>query len=238
MTVRVCSLTWGTAWERYGQKFAESFAKYWPHSVDLTLVSDVERKLPRGEVKPLKDIVGVTSFRFRWKDVPSANGFMTGVKVDANGYSWRHDAVKWMPQALAPMAVLYSMHDGDIFVWMDADTETTSEVPKGWVQDLLGVCDVACLQRSGTHTEIGFYAMRVNDRTRFALERFAGFYRTDHVFKLKEHHSAYVFDRAIEDIPGLRVRNLNPGGGKGHVWPQSPLAAHISHFKGKRKDSR
>lgn len=236
MSVKVCSLVWGDAWERYGKTFAESFARFWPHNVDLTMVSDKPLELPRGEVKHLVDIVGVKSFRTRWKDVPYANGFKKGVKVDARGYSWRHDAVKWMPQALAPMAVLYSMHDGDIFVWMDADTETVADVPKGWVQDLLGVCDVACLQRPGAHSEIGFYAMRINDRTRFALERFCNFYRTDAVFKLAEWHSAFAFDLAIEDIPGLRVRNLNPHGHKGHCWPKTELSRFLVHKKGKLKD--
>ncbi|WP_192246095.1 hypothetical protein [Mesorhizobium silamurunense] len=236
MTVTVCSLVWGTAWERYGKTFAASFARHWPASVELVIVSDANLALTRGVSLPLQGIAGVDAFRRRWGNIPKASGIgLAGAKVDGAGYSWRHDALKWMPQALAPMAVIDELKDGDIFVWLDADVETTAPVPRNWVQDLLGICDVACLQRAGTHSEIGFYALRVSDKTRLLLDKFASFYRADKVFELWEWHSAFVFDRCLESIHGLVIRNLNPGG-KGHVWPHSPLAACTVHKKGKRKD--
>lgn len=235
MTVTACSLVWGTAWERYGKTFVSSFARYWPVSNELVVVSDRHLAINRGVSLPLQAIPGVDAFRRRWADIPKAAGReIAGAKVDENGYSWRHDALKWMPQAMAPMAALDELKDGDIFVWLDADVETTKPVPNGWVQDLIGICDVACLQRDGTHSEIGFYALRMNSRTRLLLEKFAMFYRTDKVFELREWHSAFVFDRCLESIPGLVVRNLNPGG-KGHVFPTSPLSQCLVHHKGKRK---
>lgn len=239
MTVRVCSLMWGQAYERYGHKFARSFTEFWPGDVELVIVTDRNLPLMRGRQIDLLSISACRDFRARWSDDPEANGrnCPIGVKVDDTGYSWRRDAVKWMPQAIAPFASIAGLTDGDIFVWFDADTETLKKVPEGWVESLLAGHDVACLQRGGTHTEIGFYAMRIGRETRSALRLFADFYIKGSVFSLKEWHSAYVWDRALETYPSLKVRNLNTGGGKGHVWPASPLSEFTLHRKGKRKDA-
>lgn len=238
MRVRVCSLCWGTAWERYGRGFVESFTRHWPADIELLLVTDDVVWLTRGRQVELQGIQGYREFVERWASVPVANGRERpeGGKVDASGYSWRHDAVKWMPQALAAIPGASGLEDGDIFVWFDADTVTTAKVPPRWVEDLLGDADVACLARPGKHTEIGFYAMRMSDRTRRVLRAFADLYIDDTIFRLSEQHSAFAWDRAIETQPGLIVRNLNTRGGRGHVWPHTVLAEFTEHRKGKRKD--
>lgn len=241
MKTRVVTLMWGSAWERYGALFASSFAANWPEDVDLVIVSD--RELPdsvkRARRIPLFAVDGLEGFRARWSANRRAQGFdpPEGSKVDQFGYSWKHDALKWMPQALAPRVALEGLADEDILVWLDGDVEATARVPEGWVEELLGGNDIALLQRAGTHSEIGFIGFRVNVRTRALIAEFAALYTTGLVFTLREWHSAFVFDRALERVPGLRIRNLNPGG-KGHVWPTSPLARCTVHHKGKRKDRR
>lgn len=240
MKIRVFSLCYGQAWERYGKLFADSFAKFWPEQVELVVVADRQLPLKRGRCADLLSIPGVAEFRRQWGDDLAANGKRPwpGMKRDENGYAWRLDAVKWMPQALAPLAVIDGMHDGDILVWFDADVETIKPVPLGWVGELLGDGDVACLQRGRVHTEIGFYAVRVSNRTRAFLRKFAEFYTSDAVFDLKQWHSAFVFDRALEAIEGIKVTNVNVAGGKGHCWETSPLAELAIHRKGKRKDAK
>lgn len=237
MTVRVVSLCWGTAWDRYGRKFSQSFARYWPVEVELVLVTDKPINLPRGTSVSLQDIPGYQAFMDRWSSDLRAMGQRppTGSKTNENGYSWRHDAVKWMPQALAPMASIDGLEDGDILAWFDADTETHKQVPSGWIDGLLGDADVACLQRNNRHTEIGFYAMRLGEKTRRILNLFARFYTDDAVFKLSEWHSAYVWDRAVE-TEAVTVKNLNVRGVKGHPFPTSALGEYCAHHKGKRKD--
>ncbi|BCH33139.1 hypothetical protein MesoLjLc_50690 [Mesorhizobium sp. L-8-10] len=239
MKVRVCSLMWGTAWERYGRRFAGSFADFWPAGVELVVVADRDLPLRRGRTIRLQWFQGYQEFLLRWGTDSAARGMKPPerAKRDANGYAWRFDAVKWMPQALAPVAALSGMQDGDIFVWFDADTETKKPVPAGWIEDLLAGTDVACLQRPGTHSEIGFYAMRLGPETRAVLRIFADLYINDSVFKLREWHSAFAWDHALATQPQLKVRNLNSTGAKGHVWPLSPLLADYTlHHKGKRKD--
>lgn len=236
MKTVVCSLMWGTAWERYGKLFAETFDAFWPEHVELVVVSDKDLPLPRGKVFPMANLPAIGDFQTRYANDRPANGFVShlGVKTNDLGYSFRHDAVKWVPQAIAPMAVLKDLVDGDIFVWLDADVETYLPVPEDWVVKLLDGAEAAVLQRPGTHSEIGFYAMRINDSTRFALSTFAEVYRNDYVFTLPEWHSAFVWDRCVA-AAGLAVKNLNVNNGRGHVWPDSPLGAYTVHFKGKRK---
>lgn len=239
MTIRVCSLMWGTAWERYGKMFAESFARHWPEAVELVVATDRGLPLPRGRQIALNDVPGYPEFVARYGDDRKAQGFDSGHhRVDARGYSWRHDALKWAPQGLAPRAGVTHLKDGDIFVWLDADVETLKPVPEDWIEGLLDGHDVACLQRPGTHSEIGFWAMRMKPETRNVIWAFALPYASGRVFEMREFHSAYVWDRALATEPGLKVRNLTPPNcrpRKGHVWPHTPLAEFTAHHKGNLK---
>lgn len=236
--MRVVTLMWGTAWERYGQRFAGSFAAHWSPTIELVVVTDRELPLPCGRQIMLDSIPGVVEFKARWGTSPWASGLEPpfGAKVDERGYSWRFDALKWMPQALAPLAGAEGLGSGDTLVWLDADVITHAPISEAWINGLVGSADVAMLQRDGTHSEIGFYAMRMNQVCWNVLSRFAGYYRDESVFGLREWHSAFVFDQAIAAYRP-RVRNLSPGG-KGHVWPRSALAEKTVHLKGKRKDRR
>lgn len=238
--IRVATLMWGTAWERYGELFAKSFEQHWPAAVELVVVTDRALPLRRGRQITLQEVAGYASFKARWGQDRVANGYDTpeGTKVTETGYSWRHDAVKWMPQGLVPIAAAAGLADGDVLICLDADIETTATIPEGWVETILGDADVACLQRTGTHSEIGFHAERISPATVQFLDTFAYFYTSGDVFRLNQTHSAFVFDRALEVDPWLKVNNLNPSGKKGHVFPASPLGPYLRHDKGKRKDKR
>ncbi len=233
---------WGTAFERYGKTFLETFERFWPQEVELIVVADRDYGAfckTRARFEPMQDIEGYEDFLSRWGANPAARGQRPPktAKRDANGYSWRFDAVKWMPQALAPVAALEGMRGGDLFLWLDADVQTETTVPASWLGDRLAGTDVACLQRPGTHSEIGFYLMRISPSTIAVLERFAALYRTDQIFALKETHSAFAFDHALAAQPGLTIRNLNPKMVRGHCWPFTELAEHLTHLKGKRKNA-
>lgn len=239
MKTLVCTLMWGTAYSRYGRMFLSSFFKHWPKNTEFRLVTDTveDKKLEWGKAIAFKDIPQIDQFKNRWSDTSMAHGSDkdSNKKVFKNGYSFRHDAIKWMPQGFAPHAAIGDCENGDIFVWMDADVATISPVPEDWCEQLLNGKDVACLQRPNTHTEIGFYAMRVNPRTRLAIKNFASYYHTDEVFRLPEWHSAYVFDRALETVSDISIENINKDNRRGHVWPHTALSKHTIHYKGKRK---
>lgn len=236
MKTRVVTLMWGTAWERYGERFYTTYDRYW--SSPLTIVTD--RELPVLDDCDLilfDEIPEIGWFRDKWRREKQANGLVVppGYKRNAKGYSFKFDAVKWMPQAMAPIAAVGGMQYGDILVWLDADVETKAEVPESWPEELLDGHDVAGLFRGNYHPEIGFYAMRISPATCRVLRRFANFYSSGTVFGLSEWHSAYVWHEALKSEPELKIRNLSPGTTGGHVWPNTELAKYTEHHKGKRK---
>lgn len=236
------TLMWGSAWERYGEKFVETFERHWPDEVELFIVTDRVLPTDRARQVQLNDVPGYIGFMDRYRDNKRANGYGHPTrKVDRDGRDWRHDAVLWAPQGLAPVAALDGLEDGDLFAWFDADVETTQDVPKHWLNVLLGGMDISCVQRVNQHSEIGFWAVRMGPGTRNMIEYFSWFYASDAVFKLPEWHSAYVFDRALEKSSGLSINNLGPEVRdrsmlRGHVWPQTVLAEFTVHKKGKLKD--
>jgi len=236
MKQRVVTLHWGTAWERYGRECVASFKKHWPDDVELLIITDKRRRIPGARQFILRSVPGYAAFMERWADDRRANGLDSNArKQDAEGKSWKHNAVKWAPQGLAPRHALDGLENGDILAWFDGDVLTTADVPAGWLGGLLGKHDLACLQRPGQAPEIGFWAVRLNAGTRRMIDIFANIYSSGGVFKLPEQHSGFAFAHALSACPDLKIRNLNEAGGRGHVWPHSPLAEFTHHKKGKMK---
>jgi len=222
---------WGTAWERYGSIFAETYTKHWDKSIDLTVVTDKPLDFPRAKQISLKTLPDYEYFTNKWKQMYVKK---EGIRPQDG---WKYDAMKWMPQAFTPKAVLEANKnwvDGDILVWMDADCEFYADVNESWVEKVLGDAEAATLQRPPIHSEIGFYAIRLSERTRGALYRFADLYLSYDLFDYPEWHSAYAWDIAMEEY-GIQIKNLNPTNRCDHVFPESVLAEKINHKKGHRK---
>ncbi len=246
MKQRVVTLMWGTAWERYGKEFVETFRTHWPSEIDLLVVTDRRRKLRQGmglhqsppELKQimLTNVPGYNQFMDRWGDDRRAQGYgCTDRKAHPEKRFWKNDAVKWAPQGIAPVAVIDSLAHGDILCWLDADVVTTKDVPLRWLDKLLNGHDIACIQRGTQHPEIGFWAIRCNNRTEQVVRNFNDIYVSGDVFDHKEWHSGYIFGKALQSVPGLTINNLNPTLMRGHPWPITPLAKYLIHKKGKLK---
>jgi hypothetical protein len=232
----ICTGWSPSGYEQYGRKFAESFARFWPNSVRLIVYGEEPVALPRGEFYPLSSIPGAAEFRARWKDDKRANGrdvqpkWKQGCKD--KGYNFRFDAWKFSPQGFIPWAAA-QICKTEYLCWLDGDVVTHKPVPEGFVEKLLPAGkDVAYLGRGDKHSEIGFQLYRLPQANRM-LWLFSLYYGTDDVFKLKETHSAYVFDRCREES-GILGHDLTPGG-TGSVFDRSPLASFMTHLKGDRK---
>lgn len=237
MKQRVFTLMWGTAWKRYGRKFAESFRKHWPRDVELMIVTDRTLPVEWATQILLTDVPGYTRFMFDYRHDPRACGYGSkNRKANPEKRFWKNDAVKWAPQGLCAVAGLDGLEDGDLLTWMDADVMTIADVPRSWANVLLDGSDIACLQRAQQHSEIGFWAVRVGPGTREMIAAFNRFYADGSVFGLPEWHSAFVFDKALAGVPSLKVRNLVPPGMRGNVWIRTPLNQFTWHLKGRLKD--
>ena len=233
-------------YDQYGAQFLDSFDRYWPR--DVRLLCFVEEStpgpIPRGAERSLWSCKGMREFIQRHGGHPRANGREPipgrwSPKHVARGYYYKFDAVKFSRQCFIPEGAADELPDGEVMAWMDADVVTFKAIPPGFVEGLLGAHDLCYLGRNGMHTELGFWAVRLNPRTRRILARLADLFRSDAIFGLQEWHSAYAFDytRKIEEaLAGepIRALNLTPRG-TGHVWFQSPLGRYTDHLKGDRR---
>lgn len=194
--------------------------------------------MPRGAERLLWDIGGAREFHVKHVDNPAAHGRAPlprwKEKERRGGYSFRFDAMKFWKQILIPGAAAADLADEDVLIWLDADVETVRPIGQIDILGLLGKAEVAFLSREPQHSEIGFWAVRLNARTRAFLADMAAIYTTGEVFGLPEWHSAFVWDVARRRA-GLQERNLCRRGARGHVWPMSPLARWMRHDKGPRK---
>ena len=237
----ICTGWHPAGWEQYAHRFAADFAKHWPDDVDLVAYVEEPISIPVGEIRSLWDCNGVREFIEANKGSPvrcgsaPTNGWRD--KDHKRGYCFKYDAVKFCKQMFIPEHAASKLPDGEILAWFDADVVTHRKVPEGFIESLIGKADLCSLGRKTYHSEIGFWAVRLNDNTRSFLLSLAYLYRTNEVFKLAEWHSAFVFDHCLkkfEHIDGGRVKNLTPNG-TGHVWFQSKLGVYTDHLKGDRR---
>lgn len=226
-------------YELYGKRFLTTFARYWPDDVKLYYYIDGNRiDAPRGVCLSQSLCNGLDEFLARHQSDPEKCGRKPSAlwkpKYIARGYNFRFDAVKFIKQLMIPEHAAMLLPDGEVMAWLDGDVVSINPVPPNMIETLLGDADLCFLGRTRIYSEIGFWAVRLNVRTRLFVNLLAGMYRSDAVFDLPEWHSAFVFDHCRGLVPGLKQNNLTPNG-NGHVWMQSPLAAFSDHCKGERK---
>lgn len=239
--VTICTGFHPAGYVEYGQKFLESFDRYWPGDVNLLCFTEQHVPIPRGNERNVWSIPGAQSFMSRYADRPLYCGRQAipgkwASKHIVKGYYYKFDAVKFFKQIIIPNAAASELPDGAVLAWFDGDVITHRMVPDDWVPKLLGDHDVCFLGRRDMHTELGFWAVRLGVRTRMFLERLSGMYLNGSFEKLPEWHSAYVFDYVRTHCPDLKLvqNNLTPSG-FGHVWFQSPLGQYTDHLKGERR---
>jgi hypothetical protein len=246
----------GRGYDPLGRRFLETFLLRWPKSVNVLAFTDRGSEIDiinrRDQFKcfPLSDCDGLAEFQAQHAHDPLRHGRVPNDrwkdKERAAGYSFRWDACKFATQLFIPEGAAKHLPDGEIMAWFDADVVTTADVPEGFIEGLIGDADLVYLGRP-KHSEIGFWAVRLSPRTRQFIWRLAEIYRDGDAFWLAETHSAWVFDRVrmaneyLDEMRGcdspngnFKTKNLTPGG-RGHVWPTSPLGRYTRHDKGKRK---
>lgn len=227
--------------EQYGRRFLQTFDQHFAGEIDLVVYAEEQFPHHHGgslEVRSLFGIDLAVDFIEQFKDDKLASGReptpVWKSKDRADGYSFRTDAVKFCRKVFAITdaadRLLRARSEDQLLVWLDADVVTHARVPSRFFIDLLGDHDVAYLGREGTHSECGFLTFRIPAAVPL-IERWQRFYADGTFLRAREWHDSYLFDLARAELHRLRYRNLTPGG-RGHVWFQSPLAAHFDHLKG------
>ncbi len=249
----ICTGWHPEAWDEYAYRFIDGIVEFWPEGTKVIAYVE-DGPTIKGwslteplciEARLLWDCDGAHKFIWHNKKIPAHCGKQEckihkgwKAKDHRRGYTFRYDAVRFCKQMFIPEDAAKLLPDGEILAWFDADVVTFDHVPPDFIEQLLGENDLCYLGRNGYHSEIGFWAVRLNSHTRPFLESLAQVYRNGEVFNMDEWHSAFVFDNRLELLKRvnkeIKILNLSPNG-KGHVWFQTPLGDYTDHLKGPRK---
>jgi hypothetical protein len=112
-------------------------------------------------------------------------------------------------QLSAPAALAADMADGDMIAWLDPDIETIAAVPSYVIPHLIKDADLAFIGREDGQTDLGFWVVRLSDRSRPFLAQLAA-------------GVAWADARGEAE---LIERDLTPGRA-GEVWAQGPLGRY------------
>lgn len=194
--------------------------------------------MPRNACRSLWDIPGAREFQKKYRTDLDAHGRVPRPcwkdRERRNGYSFRTDAYKFWKQILIPEATAQGLEDDDILIWLDGDVVTTAPISEAWLHNIIGNADLTYLGREPSHSELGFWAVRVSPRTREFLAAIANVYKTGEFVTLRETHSAFCFDW-VRKKSNLEEHNLCRRGARGHVFPSTMLGPFLNHLKGPRK---
>ncbi len=227
-------------YELYGRNFLYSFDQHWPEQVKLAVYVEGPVSAPtRVAQRSLWDIPGCREFIVGYGADPRFNGRAPVPgwrgKDHRAKYAWRFDAVRFCRQLFIPEHAVNKLRDGDVFAWLDADVVTYDTVPNGFIKGLLDHRDLVYLGRKHQATELGFWAIEVNPKTRRFVKKLADVCRSGEIFKMDEWHSGYVWDRIREKSDLFEHSLTNKDG---HVWFETDLGLYTDHLKGNQRKAR
>lgn len=219
MKIHVVSSMSREGWDRYGERFLESFKKFWPTGTELTLYS--EDKLPGIETPNLYEDKELVAFldEARKRDACFVDDY-------------RKDAGRFAHKVFA-LTNPSNFEGCDWLIWLDGDTETIAPVTDEWLQTILpDDTSVVYLGRKDMpHSECGFMAFNMRQRAENFLLRMRVEYR-DRIWEYEQWHDSWLFDKLMSVSYGLPFHNLSEGIPGMHVWDDCPLGEVMRHHKG------
>jgi len=229
MKVEVVSTFSPAYYDRVAKYFVASCIEHLSPSIKLKLYVD-DFNIPTADHFELinleETVVDLKNFKERNKDRPQDD--------------WRHAAIVFSHKVYATCHAAKNT-DADVLIWLDADAEIKKHIDEKYLLQFLSQdYDIGCLKRKRS-TETGFLVFNLrNKNTHMFLENYKKIYDTDELFKHKEWHDGYIFDRVCEELENkgmLSTKNISPEGTrKSHF--NNLHKGYIIHHKGDDKDKR
>jgi hypothetical protein len=241
-------------YKEYGERFLRSFCRFWPQDVLLAVFHE-------GQCPPiaddrilyfdLREDAELADFVLRHGANPRARGVvhtLDGREVR----DFRFDALRFAPKVFALTSPV--LPSSTWRVWIDADVETTRQIPETFFSKLLRDEQAVAVYLGRPPevfrtSECGFVAYRQGSPAgrQFLLDLREN-YTTGKVFGMPEQHDSFVFDalRAAYEQVGCRFHDLaHPWYESlrgtalsfeehGHPWPHTRLGEYLTHHKGPR----
>lgn len=219
-------------WEESGRRMVESVIANWPaETLPIVVYAEgFDPAMPAVEVRPMPS--WLVDFKARFGRTAAHNGQRSG------GYDYRFDAIKFSHKVAALTDFLLGLVDGEIGIWLDADTFTHAAVTAVWLENLFPEpAYIAWLDRHNTHPECGFLMFRTSHpyHVNF-VESFRALYVSGRLFKLSETHDSYALWYMVQAkvMSGKLPTPVSLSGDKRwhHPFVNGPLGACIDHMKG------
>lgn len=244
MNIKVISCIGPGGWEKYGKKFVETFTKFWPTDITLTLYYHDEAPAdpilaPNVEYVDLLAVdTEVAAFREFAKN-PPLNG------QTQSGYNFRQDAYKFCHKVYATTHYATSLNSKGWrgwLIWLDADTFTTKSIGTAWLRRFLPADgEVVHLPRKPLpYSETSFVGFNLASlKTLAFLADFRDAYVDREVFAWQEWHDGFIFSRLLHiyENNGIQAYSLTPPNYDGiDAFAHSNLAERFVHLKGNLKE--
>jgi hypothetical protein len=213
----------------YGERFLDTFTRYWPYERLIFYTEGYKYVSERIEFRDLSEAKWLTRFKQDHARNPHANG--------SGGYRW--DGIRFAHKVAAILAADQLCTD-DHLLWLDADIVTHNPVDetaiKSWLPDPAWL---SWLDRDKSvigWPECGFLLFnRKHPLHRMAMMTMYDAYSSGRVLGLPETHDSYVWKWLVENL-SMPVRDLSgPGFKTMHPLINSPLGHWFDHLKGSRK---
>lgn len=229
MRAKVVTTLGPGGWQKYGRRFVESFATYWPANVALEIWHhDLDGVVPEIDVPHIsfKTLDETSSFQ-------KLRGALGSQAKDGPSLGYCFKAI-----ALSHAAE----QDLDWIAFVDADTETMRPVDTFLLESLFDdSVDLTYLYRkSVAESEGSFFAFNLRSpQGASLLTDFWGLYDSLEAFQYKKSHDNAVLDRLVtlHMAHGLKIKNLAEGALGLDAFHQSALGAYMVHYKGPNKDT-
>lgn len=225
-------------YKRYGKNFIDSWLKYWPQSVRLTVFYE-------GEESDFDMVSGIS-----WHPIETVEflpDFMDSLRFPimhglvGHQYDINFDARMARKSFIQVHAS--RKYGGKVF-WIDADCVTQKHVPEMFLDDCLPDDALCCfLGRDGWYyTESGFIGFNADHplASRF-FKNYVHVFITGTIFTQEGWHDCFAFD-AVRHVMGngSEFVNLAKNVPQGHMHPfqLSAPGQYMNHYKGNRKDTQ
>lgn len=240
-------------YEKYGKRFVESWLRYWPASIRLTIFYEGDEsdfEMVEGvSWRPIEEVEFLTDYLNALKPFPIMSGLV------GESYNINYDAR--MARKVFMEVYIARKYGGKVF-WIDADSVTVKSVPESFLDSCLPDDKFSCyLGRDGWYfTESGFIGFNANHP--IAEDFFRNYvhtFVTGTIFTQSptyDEHGRYVMGGwhdcigydSIRFLASQRghegaFKNLAAHVPKGHMHPLqiSAPGEYLHHLKGNRKET-
>lgn len=223
-------------WDIYAKQALQSFAKYWPADVEILVQLDDNLLFDQVQSVLRRDGAGIA---VGWNKDHAA--FVARNKDKDDSQNYRKQAVRFCHKVFTIKRAYDSFVAAKAnnepvsryLVWMDADVITTRQLTH---EDLS-----KCLPKEGDavsylgrkdwdHSECGWLAFDLEAGGDLLIQGVVSEYMGDYgVFRHEQWHDSWIWDYHLKNFPKTNLTADKPGM---DIWPQSPMGAWSTHYKG------